>query len=360
MIAKDSGRRSLNRMPVVTFTLMGLIALFFLVYQVIKSDPDDAYEDAISYYVSHGYLHGDVNLEVELTTNGYLTLQWLRSRAKRIEQYKENRRRGLTQDQETSEEGGDSEDRTESDYQEDSTYQQDEDSTYQQDEDSTYQQDEDSTYQQDGGEASQQDGELHFENQMEELEYYQSSDHSFDESDKIEQAHLDDLLTGALRPAQKKFSLKLGVQPAQPKWWTFVTFPLIHHGSFQVLVVLLMMFLTAPYVEDRWSRWFLLVLFYGGSFIGLLVSWKLHPSSAFYGAECGVTTLLAAYLVRYPNERLRYAFLVPLINLKPILRFGCSCCTGASFKNSMRFFGTGSRVPTIPASCLCWRPLPWV
>ncbi len=130
-----------------------------------------------------------------------------------------------------------------------------------------------------------------------------------------EQLTLESMWDNARDALDNRVTAKLGMKTAEPTTIGWLTFPLIHHGTMQTLFVLLMFYMTAPYLEDRWGRFFMPLLFYAGSLAALLVYWLWQPPTyaPFHGAEYGTTALLAAYLMRFPKEQLRYVYLVPMI-----------------------------------------------
>lgn len=210
----------LNRMPIVTFVMMGIFAILGLANQLTEGNRALIVRQACVYYAHHGYLNADPRL-VDLVANNEYWQYLQRATASRT-----------------------------------------------------------------GG--------------------FERDTH---------QRKLDALWDNASYALDGRVIARLGIQTANPDLIGWLTFPFVHHSTMQTILVLLMFYMTAPYIEDRWGRWFLPVLFYGGSLTGLLVYWLWQPASfaPFHGAEYGTTALLAAYLVRYPKEQLRYIYLIPMI-----------------------------------------------
>ncbi len=176
------------------------------------------------------------------------------------------------------------------------------------------------------------------------------------EKQERQQRQMDQYWEQAKQASHGRIFCVLGFTPARPSLLGLLTFPLAHHGTVQVILVLLMMYLSAPYLEDRWGRWFLPVLFYAGSYAGLLVFWWAKPSSytAFHGAECGVTAILAAYLVRYPREQLRYVYLIQILKRETYSTVWMLLLYWAIFQCSTAFFWRNATVHSYPG------PLPLV
>jgi membrane associated rhomboid family serine protease len=92
--------------------------------------------------------------------------------------------------------------------------------------------------------------------------------------------------------------------------------------SFWVLITdLLVLFSTAPYIEDVFGRPAFAILYLGGAFASAMAyqAWFKNPDMGLFGASGAISAVVGAFLVRFYKSKLEFLF-VPLI-WRPNWRF---------------------------------------
>jgi membrane associated rhomboid family serine protease len=134
------------------------------------------------------------------------------------------------------------------------------------------------------------------------------------EPDVVERAELQARLDGlvaeadALREAHP--FLRLGLVPSAPRAAGWLGHMFLHAGWLHLLGNLLLLFLTAPFVEDRWGRpgFLAFYLVAGLAAAGLFVARFPGLEVPLVGASGAVAGCMGAFLVRFFRTRLRYFY----------------------------------------------------
>jgi membrane associated rhomboid family serine protease len=131
-----------------------------------------------------------------------------------------------------------------------------------------------------------------------------------------QQAELNDLAQAAVEALHSIPAFRFGFVPASPRVLSAFTSMFMHSGWFHLLGNMLFLFLTGPFIEDRYGR----PLFAGFYFLSGLAALGGHvahqPGSAvpLVGASGAIAGVMGAFLVRLGAARIRFLFIpIPLL-----------------------------------------------
>lgn len=124
------------------------------------------------------------------------------------------------------------------------------------------------------------------------------------------QARLDGLVAEAEALREAHPFLRLGLVPSAPHVAGWLGHMFLHAGWLHLLGNLLLLFLTAPFVEDRWGRpgFLAFYLVAGLAAAGLFVARFPELELPLVGASGAVAGCMGAFLVRFFRTRLRYFY----------------------------------------------------
>lgn len=131
-----------------------------------------------------------------------------------------------------------------------------------------------------------------------------------------QQEELDGLAAEALAALHSTPAFRLGFVPASPGPFTAVTSMFMHAGWMHLLGNMLFLFLTGPFIEDRYGR-AIFGGFYVLSGISALAGHVAHnPGSPIplVGASGAIAGVMGAFLVRLGSARIRFLCLpIPIL-----------------------------------------------
>ena len=140
------------------------------------------------------------------------------------------------------------------------------------------------------------------------------------EAAAAEQQHLDRLAEEALGALRSRPTQRLGYVPAEPHLATAFSSMFVHGGWFHLLGNMLFLFLSGPFIEDRYGRPIFAALYFLSGMAGLAAHAAHEPRSLtpLIGASGAIAGVMGAFLVRLGAARIRFLF-IPII-LLPMLR----------------------------------------
>jgi membrane associated rhomboid family serine protease len=108
---------------------------------------------------------------------------------------------------------------------------------------------------------------------------------------------------------------KYGYIPAQKSLIGLVTYMFIHGGLLHLLGNLLLLYLTAPFIEDVWGRPFFAVFYLtAGIFSGFMFSlYYPHFTGPLIGASGAIAGLMGAFLIRYWKTKIKFFYIFFLL-----------------------------------------------
>jgi membrane associated rhomboid family serine protease len=135
-----------------------------------------------------------------------------------------------------------------------------------------------------------------------------------------EQLRLNELGEEALEAIRARPAERLGYVPAEPHAWTVLTHMFVHGDWLHLLGNMLFLFLSAPFVEDRYGRPLFAALYLLSGAAGLAGHAAHDPRSfaPLIGASGAIAGVMGAFLVRLGASRIRFV-VIPII-LIPVLR----------------------------------------
>jgi membrane associated rhomboid family serine protease len=136
-----------------------------------------------------------------------------------------------------------------------------------------------------------------------------------------EQERLDALGRDALEALRARPAERFGYVPAAPRAAALISALFVHAGWLHILGNMLFLFVSGPFLEDKYGR----VLF-GGLYVlagvaGNLAQGAPNPGSfvPIAGASGAIAGVMGAFLVRLGTARIRFLF-IPIL-VAPMLRF---------------------------------------
>ena len=144
-------------------------------------------------------------------------------------------------------------------------------------------------------------------------------------STAAEQERLEVLGREALEALRARPLERLGYVPAEPRPLAALTSLFVHGGWFHILGNMLFLFLSAPFIEDRYGRAAFAALYLVSGLAGTAAHAAHAPHSfvPVVGASGAIAGVMGAFLVRLGTARIRFLFipiiLVPGFRLKPLL-----------------------------------------
>jgi membrane associated rhomboid family serine protease len=140
-------------------------------------------------------------------------------------------------------------------------------------------------------------------------------------STPAEQERLDDLGREAMEILRSRPVERLGYVPAEPRAATLVTSLFVHGGWLHILGNMLFLFLSGPFIEDKYGRPLFAGLYLVSGIAGNLAH-AAHEAGSYIplvGASGAIAGVMGAFLVRLGTARIRFLF-IPII-VAPMLRF---------------------------------------
>lgn len=136
-----------------------------------------------------------------------------------------------------------------------------------------------------------------------------------------QQRQLESLFAEAAEAARNRRDLGLAFVPARPGVAGLFGHMFLHGDLWHLLGNLLMLFITAPFLEDVYGRLLFGALYLvGGLFAaGAHAIATLHPEVPLVGASGALAVVMGAFLVRLGRSHIRFLFL-PILFI-PALRF---------------------------------------
>ena len=140
------------------------------------------------------------------------------------------------------------------------------------------------------------------------------------ESTAADQERLDALGREAIDVLRSRPVERLGYVPAEPRLLTVATSLFVHGGWLHLLGNMLFLFLSGPFIEDRYGRGIFAGLYLLSGTAGLLAQAGHDPTSfaPVIGASGAIAGVMGAFLVRLGAARIRF-LLIPILFL-PMLR----------------------------------------
>lgn len=141
------------------------------------------------------------------------------------------------------------------------------------------------------------------------------------ESTAAEQERLDALGREALEALRSRPAERLGYIPAEPRAASMVTSLFVHGGWLHILGNMLFLFLSGPFIEDKYGRSIFAGLYLFSGIAGNLAH-AGHDSASLIplvGASGAIAGVMGAFLIRLGASRIRF-LIFPVIFL-PMLRF---------------------------------------
>lgn len=138
---------------------------------------------------------------------------------------------------------------------------------------------------------------------------------------EADQARLDELGREMAAALDQLPARRFGYVPARPDVARALTSMFVHAGWMHLIGNMLFLFLSAPFIEDRYGRPVFAVLYFLSGFAAVNVHTAMHPGSLapLVGASGAIAGVMGAFLVRLGTSRIRFLFLpIPVI---PAIRF---------------------------------------
>ena len=126
-----------------------------------------------------------------------------------------------------------------------------------------------------------------------------------------EQERLNALAQQALDALHATSAFRFGYIPAAPRLPSAVSSMFMHAGWFHVLGNMLFLFLTGPFIEDRYGRPLFAVLYLLSGLAALLAHAAHQPESTvpLVGASGAIAGVMGAFLIRLRAARIRFLFM---------------------------------------------------
>ncbi len=105
---------------------------------------------------------------------------------------------------------------------------------------------------------------------------------------------------------QQAFVIPLSKEP-QKVYPTLISMMFLHGGIFHLVSNVWMLWVFGDNIEDRLGRLFYLLFYLLGGVIAVFAQWAIDPQSTtpVIGASGAVAAVLGAYLVTYPNAKVK-------------------------------------------------------
>jgi len=116
-------------------------------------------------------------------------------------------------------------------------------------------------------------------------------------------------------------SYRWGYVPARPSFFSLLASMFLHGGWFHLLGNLLFLYVSGPFLEDRYGRPLFLALYLFSGVVAVLTHAAKSPGSLLplVGASGAIAGVMGAFLIRLATRRIRFLFM-PLFPL-PLVRF---------------------------------------
>jgi membrane associated rhomboid family serine protease len=127
---------------------------------------------------------------------------------------------------------------------------------------------------------------------------------------------LDALAADAIEALHATPGFRFGFVPARPAAANVVTSMFMHAGWLHLLGNMLFLFLTGPFIEDRYGRplFASLYLLSGAAAVGVHVAQNAGSPIPLVGASGAIAGIMGAFLVRLGAKRIRFLFLpIPIL-----------------------------------------------
>lgn len=109
------------------------------------------------------------------------------------------------------------------------------------------------------------------------------------------------------------------------EWYRFFSSGLIHADWMHLFFNMFSLYMIGIHVERAYSHWsifdnkgplFFILLYVGGLFMSSVYSFEKHKNNSLYnalGASGAVSSVVFAFIILYPNERIGLFFIPPII-----------------------------------------------
>jgi membrane associated rhomboid family serine protease len=109
---------------------------------------------------------------------------------------------------------------------------------------------------------------------------------------------------------QSSPTYRFGLVPAAQTPWSYVTHIFMHGSWGHLIGNMLFLFLTAPYLEQRWGRPFFVVCYIAVGFLTGVLWVARHPGVEIssIGASGAIAGLMGAFLICFGAAKIRFAY----------------------------------------------------
>ncbi|MCP5055962.1 MAG: rhomboid family intramembrane serine protease [bacterium] len=127
---------------------------------------------------------------------------------------------------------------------------------------------------------------------------------------EAEQRDLDVLTAHAEAALERHVWYRFGLVPTAIRWQGVLGHMFLHAGWAHLLGNLLFLFLTGPFIEDRWGRSVFLMFYLGaGATAGLVFAFQSpEMTSPLVGASGAIAGAMGAFLVLFATVRIKFAY----------------------------------------------------
>jgi len=130
----------------------------------------------------------------------------------------------------------------------------------------------------------------------------------------MEQEELDHLAKKLKHEIQGIPLIKYGYVPARRSFLTMITSMFLHADWLHLIFNMLFLYLSAPFIEDVWGKPIFIVFYLFVGALAALMHATHFPKSItpLVGASGAIAGVMGAFLVRYWNTRIRFAYFFSL------------------------------------------------
>lgn len=127
---------------------------------------------------------------------------------------------------------------------------------------------------------------------------------------EAEQLDLDALTAQAEAILERHVWYRFGLVPTAIRWQGVLGHMFLHAGWAHLLGNLLFLFLTGPFIEDRWGRSVFLIFYLGaGATAGMVFAFQSpEMTSPLVGASGAIAGAMGAFLVLFATVRIKFAY----------------------------------------------------
>jgi len=124
-----------------------------------------------------------------------------------------------------------------------------------------------------------------------------------------------------LEELDSRLERRFGIVPTEPSLFGLITYSFLNTSIFTLFMNLVFIYLTMPFLEDRWGRPFTAGLFVVGGMLSGLLLMATYTSSprALIGSSGAIAVLVGATTLRFPEQRIRFEPIIPVTMLDVIM-----------------------------------------